>query len=45
MTDADVEALAGLLDRAGLDHDPKAFRRIASARQLYHWNADANQEY
>ena len=45
MTDADVEALAGLLDRAGLDHDPKSFRRIASARQLYHWNADANQEY
>jgi len=45
MTDADVQALAGLLDRAGLDHDPKSFRRIASARQLYHWNADANQEY
>ena len=45
MTDADVQALAGLLDRAGLDHDPKTFRRIASARQLYHWNADANQEY
>ena len=45
MTDADLQALAGLLDRAGLDHDPKSFRRIASARQLYHWNADANQEY
>ena len=37
--------LAALLDQAGLDHDPKAFRRIASKRSLYHWNADANQEY
>ena len=27
------------------DHDPKSFKRIASARSLYHWNADANQEY
>ena len=45
MTDADIAAVASLLDQAGLDHDPKAFRRIASKRSLYHWNADANQEY
>lgn len=45
MTDADIAAVASLLDQAGLDHDPKAFRRIASQRALYHWNADANQEY
>lgn len=45
MSDADYSALAGLLDRAGLAHDPQEFRRIASARSLYHWNADANQEY
>ena len=45
MADADISAVAALLDAAGLDHDPRAFRRIASARTLYHWNADANQEY
>lgn len=45
MSDADVGAVASLLDAAGLDHDPRAFRRIASARTLYHWNADADQEY
>ena len=45
MTDADYTALAELLSKAGMDHDPKSFRRIASARSLYHWNADADQEY
>ncbi|MBN3856229.1 protein glxC [Paraburkholderia sp. Ac-20340] len=45
MTDADIAALRGLLDAAGMDHDPAQFRRIASARTLYHWNADADQEY
>jgi glutamate synthase domain-containing protein 3 len=42
---ADYEALSDLLKRAGLQHDPKQFRRVASKRELYHWNADANQEY
>ena len=23
----------------------REFRRVASKRELYHWNADANQEY
>jgi len=45
MTPADIDALSGLLQRAGLTHDPRAFRKVASARSLYHWNADANQEY
>jgi glutamate synthase domain-containing protein 3 len=45
MTPADLEALTTLLKRAGLAHDPKSFRKVASARSLYHWNADANQEY
>ncbi|MDB5805634.1 MAG: protein glxC [Betaproteobacteria bacterium] len=45
MTDADHVTVAGLLKQAGLTHDPKEFKRIASARSLYHWNADANQEY
>ena len=45
MTDADYTAVASLLDAAGLQHDPRTFKRIASARTLYHWNADADQEY
>lgn len=45
MGEADFAAVADLLARAGLDHDPRSFRRVASARGLYHWNADANQEY
>jgi glutamate synthase domain-containing protein 3 len=45
MQDADFTAVRELLARAGLDHDPAGFRRVASARGLYHWNADANQEY
>ncbi|TCK84083.1 protein glxC [Paraburkholderia sp. BL9I2N2] len=45
MTDADVTAVGALLDAAGLAHDPRSFKRIASARTLYHWNADADQEY
>ncbi|MGF6971242.1 glutamate synthase domain-containing protein 3 [Paraburkholderia sp. WC7.3g] len=45
MTQADLDAVRALLTAAGMDHDPASFRRIASARTLYHWNADANQEY
>jgi glutamate synthase domain-containing protein 3 len=45
MQDADYRKVKALLDIAGFAHDPKHFRRIASMRSLYHWNADANQEY
>ena len=45
MKDSDYTALGGLLVDAGLRHDPREFRRVASMRSLYHWNADANQEY
>jgi glutamate synthase domain-containing protein 3 len=45
MAQSDYDAVAELLARAGFDFDPREFRRVASARQLYHWNADANQEY
>ena len=45
MTDADRDCVADLLAAAGFDHDPNAFRRIASARSLYHWNAEADQQY
>jgi glutamate synthase domain-containing protein 3 len=45
MTDADYAAVQELLDRAGFKHDPKEFKRVASAKSLYNWNADSNQEY
>jgi len=45
MTEADISTVAELLAAAGLQHDAKSFKRIGSARSLYHWNADANQEY
>jgi glutamate synthase domain-containing protein 3 len=42
---SDYEAVAGLLADAGMAFDPKEFRKVASMRGLYHWNADADQEY
>jgi glutamate synthase domain-containing protein 3 len=45
MTPTDHNVVAELLTIAGFKHEPSEFRRIASARRLYHWNADANQEY
>jgi len=45
MQPADLASVTELLDVAGFKHDPKEFQRIASAKSLYHWNADANQEY
>jgi glutamate synthase domain-containing protein 3 len=45
MTDTDRGALKNLLAQSGFAHDPADFKRVASARSLYHWHADANQEY
>jgi glutamate synthase domain-containing protein 3 len=45
MTAEDLAAVASLLAAAGLDYPARDFKRVASARTLYHWNADANQEY
>jgi glutamate synthase domain-containing protein 3 len=45
MTDADRASVAGLLARAGIDLAATDFTRIASARTLYHWNADAPADY
>jgi glutamate synthase domain-containing protein 3 len=45
MQAADFAAVRELLGRAGLDYDPESFKRVASAKGLYHWNADANQQY
>jgi methylamine---glutamate N-methyltransferase subunit B len=45
LTAADEEKLSSLLSQAGLQHSPTEFKRVASARSLYHWNVDAHQEY
>ncbi len=45
MSEADYKAVGELLDQAGFSYSPDEFKRVASAKQLYHWNADANQEY
>ena len=45
MTDDDYAELSGLLERAELDHHPEDFKRVGSARKLYHWNADQYGEY
>jgi hypothetical protein len=45
MGEADFATVRELLDAAGMSHDPKDFKRVASARSLYHWNAEADQEY
>jgi glutamate synthase domain-containing protein 3 len=45
MSNDDLTTVANLLAQAGIKHDAKEFKRIASKRELYHWNVDANQEY
>ena len=45
MGDADRKQLAELLKKAGINHDPEEFKRVASGKTLYHWNVEADQEY
>ncbi len=45
MSAADHATVALLLQLAGLPFNAAEFRRIASAKSLYHWHADADQEY
>ena len=45
MSDADLDALQQLLDAADLDHAPASFKRVASARTLYHWNGGNAASY
>jgi glutamate synthase domain-containing protein 3 len=45
MAAADFAAVANLLARAGFPSETGGFKRVASARSLYHWHADAGQEY
>jgi glutamate synthase domain-containing protein 3 len=44
-TAADRQAVAELLAAAGFEHDPGEFKRVASARTLYHWNAAHSSHY
>ena len=45
MSAEDIAAVTSLLAAAGINHAAREFKRVGSARKLYHWNADANQEY
>jgi glutamate synthase domain-containing protein 3 len=45
MTAADYARVGQLLKRAEIELSSKDFKRVASARMLYHWNAEAHQEY
>jgi glutamate synthase domain-containing protein 3 len=45
MSDSERRQLAELLSKAGFEHDPRAFKRVASGKTLYHWNVEADQEY
>ncbi len=45
MGESDNAAVRELLAAAGLSHPSSEFKRIASGRTLYHWNADARQTY
>jgi glutamate synthase domain-containing protein 3 len=42
---ADIERVSRLLAAAEIECEAGDFKRVASARSLYHWNADAHQEY
>jgi glutamate synthase domain-containing protein 3 len=44
-TESDRAAVSGLLAAAGFDCDAGGFRRVASARSLYHWNAEHSGQY
>ena len=45
MTPPDEDKVARLLDEAGFKHDPKKFKRVASAKTLYHFDAGSGQMY
>jgi glutamate synthase domain-containing protein 3 len=44
-TAADAEVVRALLTAAGLDGAIEGFKRVASARTLYHWNAEHSGHY
>ena len=40
-----LETLADLLAKAGIEADPKSFKRYGSARKLYNFNVDHADSY
>lgn len=45
MTESDHVKVAQLLTRAGIEMPTKGFKRVASARTLYHWNSAHAHQY
>ena len=45
MAEGDYAKVRQLLSRTGVDYSPREFKRVASAKTLYHWNVDADQQY
>lgn len=45
MTASDYAVVTELLSKAEFDYSAQEFKRVASAKQLYHWNIDAQQDY
>lgn len=45
MTAVDHKRLATLLQQSGFGYGPQEFKRVASARTLYHWHEDAGSKY
>jgi len=45
MRDEHRAELADLLEQAGMDADPSAFKRYGSARELYNFNIDNLDAY
>lgn len=45
MEPVDYESVADLLRQADLSYSPSEFRRIASARTLYHWHTELADRY
>ena len=45
MDDSDVAKVSELLKRSKIDANPADFKRVASAKTLYHWSPDSKQVY
>jgi glutamate synthase domain-containing protein 3 len=45
MSAEDYQQLAALLARSGMGYSPQEFKRVASARTLYHWHIGAGAHY
>ncbi len=45
LTAEDLECLGRLLQQTGFNYEPRQFKRVASARSLYHWHVDAGAKY